>query len=162
MSTAIASPIPAAELERRATAYQQEILHANVRLTKGPTSRLLLQTIEPTGAKGDRLTGARVVFAFTAEPSDCNSWGSIHGGCVFTLFNVAGKIATAVVASGARNIVSSDLTTNYLAPIRVGETASVEVECLRTTRAIGFLRSSIRDAKGSLCYICVQNVSFDI
>ncbi|KAJ1666066.1 hypothetical protein IW140_003656 [Coemansia sp. RSA 1813] len=162
MSTVIESPVPVVELERRATAYQQEILSANVRLTKGPTSRLQLQTIKPTGVKGDRLTGALVTFSFTAEPSDCNSWGSIHGGCVFTIFNVAGKIATAVVASGARNIVSSDLTTNYLAPVMAGSIATVEVECLRTTKAIGFLRSTIRDVKGTVCYICVQNVSFEM
>ncbi|KAJ1737747.1 hypothetical protein LPJ72_000216 [Coemansia sp. Benny D160-2] len=162
MSAAVASPVPAAELERRATAHQKEILAANVRLTSGPTSRLQLQSIAPTGFKGARLTGAHVTFTYTVDPSDCNSWGSIHGGCVFTIFNVAGKIATAVVAPGARNIVSSDLTTNYLAPVMAASTATVRIECLKTTRSIGFLRGTITDASGAVCYISVQNVSFDI
>ncbi|KAJ2788503.1 hypothetical protein H4R20_007367, partial [Coemansia guatemalensis] len=139
-----------------------EQLAAGVKLTTPPISRLKLQTIEPTGSKGDRITGARVVFSFSVEPSDCNTWGTIHGGCVFTVCNAAGKIATAVVAGGARNIVLTDLTTNYLSGVPVGSKVSVEMECLRTTKSIGFLRGSIRDAKGELCYVCVQNVSFEL
>ncbi|PIA17224.1 hypothetical protein COEREDRAFT_29872, partial [Coemansia reversa NRRL 1564] len=94
----------------------------------------------------------RVIFSFNVEASDCNTWGTIHGGCVFTIFNAAGKIATAVVANGAKNIVSTDLTTNYLSGVPVGSTISVEMECLRTTKSIGFLRGSIRDEKSMLCY----------
>ncbi|KAJ2610004.1 hypothetical protein H4S08_003818, partial [Coemansia sp. RSA 1365] len=149
MTTAVATthPVSIAELVRRAEQCQKEQLAAGVKLTTPPISRLKLQTIEPTGTKGDRITGARVTFSFSVEASDCNTWGTIHGGCVFTICNAAGKIATAVVANGAKNIVSTDLTTNYLSGVPVGSIVSVEMECLRTTKSIGFLRGSIRDAK---------------
>ncbi|KAJ1855510.1 hypothetical protein GGH12_005921 [Coemansia sp. RSA 1822] len=159
---AAAFPISAERLAQRAETCHKELLAARVKLTTPPVSRLELQSIEPTGSKGDRITGARVTFSFTVEPSDCNTWGTIHGGCVFTICNAAGKIATAVVAEGAKNIVSTDLTTNYLAGVPVGSTVQVEIECLRTTKSIGFLRGSIKDAQGTLCYICVQNVSFEL
>ncbi|KAJ2448636.1 hypothetical protein EV183_005329 [Coemansia sp. RSA 2336] len=158
----LVSPVSAEELTRRAETCHKELLAANVKLTTPPVSRLQLQSIEPTGSKGDRITGARVSFSFTVEPSDCNTWGTIHGGCVFTIFNAAGKIATSVVANNAKNIVSTDLTTNYLSGVKVGSTVSVEIECLRTTKSVGFLRGAIKDTNGSLCYISVQNVSFEL
>ncbi|KAJ1847540.1 hypothetical protein LPJ70_001480 [Coemansia sp. RSA 2708] len=160
--TALVFPVSNDELTRRADTCQKELLAANVKLTTPLVSRLRLQSIVPTGSKGDRITGARVTFSFTVEPSDCNTWGTIHGGCVFTICNAAGKIATAVVANGAKNIVSTDLTTNYLAGVTVGSTVVVEIECLRTTKSIGFLRGSIKDDKDTLCYVCVQNVSFEL
>ncbi|KAJ2724858.1 Acyl-coenzyme A thioesterase 13 [Coemansia sp. Benny D115] len=119
-------------------------------------------SIQPTGYKNDRLTSAKVTYQITIAPTDCNTWGTIHGGCVFTLCNAVGKIATAVVAPNAKNIVSTDLTTNYLSGAKVGSTVTIEIECLRTTKSIGFLRGSIKDAAGSLCYVCVQNVSFEL
>ncbi|KAJ2435934.1 hypothetical protein GGF42_008976 [Coemansia sp. RSA 2424] len=158
---AVPCPVSSEELAQRAHACHQTLLAANVRLTTPPVSRLRLVSITPTASKGDRVTSATVAFSFTVEPADCNAWGTIHGGCVFTLCNAAGKIATAVVAGGARNIVSTDLTTNYLAAVPHGATVSVEIECLRVTKSIGFLRGCIKDAQGALCYISVQNVSFD-
>ncbi|KAI9501457.1 hypothetical protein GGI25_001999 [Coemansia spiralis] len=149
------------ELTQRADACQRELLSAQVKLTTPPVSRLKLQHIEPT-IKGDRVASACVTFSFTVDPTDCNTWGTIHGGCVFTVFNAAGKIAAAVVANGARGLVSTDLTTNYLAGVPAGSTVTVEMDCLRATRSIAFLRGSIRDASGALCYICVQNVGFEL
>ncbi|KAJ2054878.1 hypothetical protein GGI17_006775 [Coemansia sp. S146] len=158
----LASLVSSEELVQRAHAYRQTILAANVRLTTPPVSRLHLVSITPTTSKGDRVTSAIVAFSFAVEPADCNAWGTVHGGCVFTLCNAAGKIATAVVAAGARNIVSTDLTTNYLAAVPHGAIVAIEIECLRVTRSIGFLRGTIKDAQGALCYICVQNVSFEM
>ncbi|KAJ2900706.1 hypothetical protein IWW38_000380 [Coemansia aciculifera] len=155
-------PVSSEELVQRAHAYHQTLLAANVRLTTPPVSRLRLVSVTPTASKGDRITSATVAFSFTVEPSDCNAWSTIHGGCVFTLCNAAGKIATAVVAAGARNVVSTDLTTNYLAAVSQGATVSIEIECLRVTKSIGFVRGTIKDAQGVLCYVCVQNVSFDL
>ncbi|KAJ2777284.1 hypothetical protein H4R18_005232 [Coemansia javaensis] len=162
MTTAVAPLVSSEELLRRAAEQQQEQLAAGVRLTTPPVSRLRVQSIEPTGAKGGRITGARAVFSFTVDPSDCNAWRTLHGGCVFTVFNAAGKITTAAVAAGARNIVSTDLTTHYLAGVPAGATVSVEIECLRITRSVGFLRGSITDAAGTLCYVSMQNVSFEL
>ncbi|KAJ2689024.1 hypothetical protein H4R19_006528, partial [Coemansia spiralis] len=155
-------PVSDAELRRRAEQCHSELLAANVKLTTPPVSRLRVAMIEPTGAKDGRITGAKVVFAFTVEPSDCNAWGTLHGGCVFTIFNAAGKIATAVVAGGARNLVSTDLTTSYLAGVPAGATVVVEIECLRTTRSVGFVRGCAKDAAGNVCYVCVQNVGFSL
>ncbi|KAJ1997311.1 hypothetical protein GGI04_005453 [Coemansia thaxteri] len=164
MASALANSCPVSldVLAQRAHAHHQTILAANVRLTTPPVSRLRLESITPTASTAQRLTSARLSFSFTIEPSDCNAWGTLHGGCVFTLCNAAGKIATAVVADGARNIVSTDLTTNYLSGVPVASTISIEIECLRTTKSIAFLRGSIRDANGALCYICSQNVSYDL
>ncbi|KAJ2810469.1 hypothetical protein GGI24_007009 [Coemansia furcata] len=159
MSLALAS---SEALVQRAHAYHQTMLAANVRLTTPPVSRLRLVSIAPTASKGDRVTSATVAFSFTVEPADCNAWGTIHGGCVFTICNAAGKIATAAVIAGARNIVSTDLTTNYLAAVPHGATVTIEIECLCVTKSIGFLRGSIKDAHGALCYISVQNVSFEM
>ncbi|ORX72644.1 hypothetical protein DL89DRAFT_281376 [Linderina pennispora] len=89
------SPVPAEELTRRAETYHKQLLASNVKLTTPPVSRLQLVSIKPTGAKGDRVTSAFLTFTFSVENTDCNTWGTIHGGCVFTLFNAAGKIATA-------------------------------------------------------------------
>ncbi|KAJ2764688.1 hypothetical protein IWQ57_005070 [Coemansia nantahalensis] len=159
---ATAFPVSDDELRRRAGQCHAELLAAKVTLTTPPVSRLQVETIEPTGAKDGRITGAKLVFSFTVDESDCNAWRTLHGGCVFTICNAAGKIAAAVVAAGARNLVSTDLTTHYLAGVPVGATVAVEIECLRTTRSIAFLRGSIRDAAGNLCYMCVQNVSFEL
>ncbi|ORX72608.1 hypothetical protein DL89DRAFT_254808 [Linderina pennispora] len=156
------SPVPAEELTRRAETYHKQLLASNVKLTTPPVSRLQLVSIKPTGAKGDRVTSAFLTFTFSVENTDCNTWGTIHGGCVFTLFNAAGKIATAVVANGAKKIVSTDLTTNYLAGVPVNSTVTLEIECLRTTKSIGFLRGCIKDEKGNLAYIATQNVSFEL
>ncbi|KAJ2844420.1 hypothetical protein J3B02_004967 [Coemansia erecta] len=150
------------DLISRATAYHKELLAAKVKLTTPPLSRLQLVSITPLATKGDRITSAKLVYETTVEPSDCNTWGTIHGGCVFTLCNAVGKIATAVVVKGARKIVSTDLTTNYLAGISVGAKVLLEVECLRTTKSLGFLRGVVRDQKGTVCYIWVQNVGFEI
>ncbi|KAJ1726042.1 hypothetical protein LPJ61_005457, partial [Coemansia biformis] len=97
-------PVSSEELRRRAEQCHGELLAANVKLTTPPVSRLCVLSIEPTGTKDDRITGAKVVFSFNVEPSDCNAWSTIHGGCVFSICNAAGKIATAVVAAGARNL----------------------------------------------------------
>ncbi|KAJ1938666.1 hypothetical protein FBU59_004369 [Linderina macrospora] len=156
------SPVSIEELTRRADAYHSQLLASNVKMTTPPISRLRLSSVKPTGAKGDRVTSAFLTFTFNVKSTDCNTWGTIHGGCVFTLFNAAGKIATAVVADGAKQIVSTDLTTNYLAGVPVNSTVTLEIECLRTTKSIGFLRGCIKDDKGSLAYIATQNVSFEL
>ncbi|KAJ1946394.1 hypothetical protein GGF37_001196 [Kickxella alabastrina] len=155
-------PVSVDELTRRAHAQHKELLSANVKLTTPPISRLQLVSIQPTGSKHTHITGAVVTYCLTVDPADCNTWGAIHGGCVFTLCNAVGKITTAVVACGAKNIVSTDLTTNYLAGVRVGATVTIEIECLRATKSIAFLRGCIKDSNRNTCYICVQNVSFQL
>lgn len=149
------------QLKERVNQAQQDQLSAGVKLTHSPVSRLTLESLKFTPHSTDqtRLINLQLTFNLTVEPSDCNSFGSIHGGCVFSICNVAGKIALNTMIPQATQLVSTDLTTNYLAGVESGSTVQVEAECMRTTKSIGFMRGCIRN-KGNLCYVWVQNIGF--
>ncbi|KAJ1678944.1 hypothetical protein EV182_003035 [Spiromyces aspiralis] len=106
-----------------------------------------------------RHTDLVFVFRTRVETPDCNSWDTMHGGCVATLFNAVGKIVTGALAGTRPRVSTTDLVVNYIAPALVGSDIVIECQCVKMGRSIAFLHSRIWDYKHRLLYYASQTVA---
>ncbi|KAK3368942.1 HotDog domain-containing protein [Lasiosphaeria ovina] len=100
----------------------------------------------------------RVVFRYTVQPSHCNRLGSLHGGCIATLFDYCTSTAIALVsAPGHWHYlgVSRTLNVTYLRPAPSGAAVLIEAEVVHAGKRLCSLRGAIRRADdGALVATC--------
>ena len=84
-----------------------------------------------------------VVFGFRAEPRHANLLGVVQGGMLMTLADRAMGIA-AWEAAHDRPCVTAQFEMQFVSSVRLGEFVTVEPEIVRATRALMFLRATLR------------------
>ena len=82
-------------------------------------------------------------FGFRAEPRHANLLGVVQGGMLMTLADRALGIA-AWEAAGGRPAVTVQFDMQFVSSGRIGEFVTVAPELVRATRALVFLRGTLR------------------
>ena len=84
-------------------------------------------------------------FAFAAAETHMNAAGTVHGGMLIALADVA-MSRTARLASNASNCSTVSLSCDFLAPGRLGEVIEAAVQVTRLARTVVFLSAEITAA----------------
>lgn len=99
----------------------------------GPLYRL------PDSGEGEDLIRR---FAFIAEDRHMNSAGSVHGGMLMSLMDVA-MSQTSRAASGAPRCATVSLTSDFVGPGKLGDTIEARIRITRLTRTMVFMAGEI-------------------
>lgn len=97
------------------------------------------------------------VFSMTVPGELCNMSGSLHGGAVALIFDIA--TSTAITASSKDGFwdtghVSRTLNCTYLRPAPEGAKISIESEVVHLGKRMGLTRGVIKTEDGKVCYTC--------
>lgn len=103
---------------------------------------------EHLGLEVELLEPGRAVLALEPRPELRNSHGTVHGGVVMTLADVALAVA-AIAQEGARGgAVTVELKVSFIGP--AAGRLRAEGRCLRAGGGLAFSEGEVRDAGGSL------------
>lgn len=91
------------------------------------------------GPPGGDATGC----GFLADARHGNKRGVVHGGMLATAFDVALGNAS-WDAAGQRPCATVNLGVQFIGAVKLGEFAAVQVEVVKTTRTLVFLRGTMR------------------
>ena len=78
-----------------------------------------------------------------------NSYGSLHGGAIASLVDIAGTLALLGVDKD-KGGVTVELSTSFIAAAPVGSTVKVKAACLKMGRTLGFTQVDLYNDKGAL------------
>ena len=81
-------------------------------------------------------------FALLVEQKHMNSSGSLHGGVLMTLADIA-MSRTSRAASGAESCSTVSLTCDFIGPGKLGDVIEARVRVTRQTRTMIFLSADI-------------------
>jgi uncharacterized protein (TIGR00369 family) len=81
-------------------------------------------------------------FALLVEQKHMNSSGSLHGGVLMTLADIA-MSRTSRAASGAESCTTVSLTCDFIGPGKLGDVIEARVRVTRQTRTMIFLSADI-------------------
>lgn len=90
-----------------------------------------------------------VVVGLRMEQRHANAVASMHGGMLLTLVDTALTLAAMKAAPKGQYAVTSTLTSDFIAPARLGDWVEAEVEVLRAGRSVIYLQCMVR-AEGKL------------
>jgi uncharacterized protein (TIGR00369 family) len=81
-------------------------------------------------------------YGFTAEPRHLNLGGVVHGGMLMSFADdVLGM--TVWQAAGQKPCTTVQLSTQFIAPMKLGEFVEGRAEVMRTTRSVVFVRGLV-------------------
>ncbi|MDF2368376.1 PaaI family thioesterase [Sneathiella sp.] len=84
----------------------------------------------------------KVIRAFRVEERHLNSIKIIHGGMLMTFADSA--LATAVRHVSGRSSVTIKMNSEFLSPAREGDWVESDVEVIRSTRSVAFVRGDLK------------------
>jgi uncharacterized protein (TIGR00369 family) len=93
----------------------------------------------------DSENGGLKRFAFLATEKHMNSAGSVHGGMLMTLADMA-MSQTSRLSSGARSCATVSLNCDFVGPGRVGDFIEARVRVTRKSRTLVFLSAELVSA----------------
>jgi acyl-coenzyme A thioesterase 13 len=97
-------------------------------------------------------------FLYTVQPSHCNRLGSLHGGCISTIFDLCTTSALCPIAKPgfwAFAGVSRTLNVTYIRPAPVGERVLVVSEVVHAGKMLCSLKGVMkRESDGAVIAIC--------
>ena len=108
---------------------------------------------------GIRLVSAapdRVVMEMAVTPELANRNGVLHGGAIMGLADNAGGTATFLNIPEGRSTTTIESKTNFLRPIRIGDTARAECRPLHRGRTVQVWESTVTRGDGAVCAIVTQ------
>lgn len=86
--------------------------------------------------------GSGFRYGFTAEARHLNMGGVVHGGMLMSFADdVLGM--TVWEAAGRKPCTTVQLSTQFIAPVKLGEFVEGKAEVLRTTRSVVFVRGLV-------------------
>lgn len=93
--------------------------------------------------------GALKRFAFIAAENHMNSAGSVHGGMLMSLMDVA-MSRTSRLVTGAPRCSTVSLTSDFVGPGRLGDLIEARIRVTRSTRTMVFMSGEIAAADRTL------------
>lgn len=101
----------------------------------------LLDTLGPFYGKG---RGAELVIGLRVAEKHANSRGTLHGGVIATLCDVALGYTLAFSADPPLELVTASMTIDYTGSARVGDWIEARVESAKTGKSLAFANAYIR------------------
>lgn len=92
----------------------------------------------------------RAVVTLPVTDAVVNMVGTLHGGAIATIVDVAGTIAIMSADQDGRPGVTTDLNVSYFAAAPLGETVTAEARCLKAGRTLAFVEVDLRSSEGKL------------
>lgn len=97
-----------------------------------------------------------VVLEMPVTPELANRNGVLHGGAIMSLADTAGGTATFLNIPEGRSTTTLDSKTNFLRPIRIGDTARARCEPLHRGRTIHVWQTTVTRSDGQVAAIVIQ------
>ncbi|WP_339634880.1 PaaI family thioesterase [uncultured Sneathiella sp.] len=98
----------------------------------------------------EKITGeGKLIRAFRVEERHLNSIKVVHGGMMMTFADSA--LAASVVHETGRRCVTIKMNSEFLSPAREGDWVESDVEVIRSTRTVVFVRGELR-ARGKAIF----------
>ncbi|MGF7046017.1 uncharacterized protein (TIGR00369 family) [Paenibacillus sp. DS2015] len=101
------------------------------------------------GCEFEELSEQKVIVSIDIKPHHLNLIGILHGGVHATLIDSAMGLV-AMIARPQENVVTSNLTMNYVAPIANGK-VFVTAEIIHSSRKMISTQAFARSENGDLC-----------
>ena len=95
------------------------------------------------GIAVDTVRDGYALTRLTVRPELCNSFGSAHGGTIFSLADQALAVAS---NAGDRKSVAVSVTIDYMRPVEVGQTIVAEAKREQSKRVLSLYTIKIRTA----------------
>jgi uncharacterized protein (TIGR00369 family) len=92
---------------------------------------------------------ARSVVQMEAGPQHANPMGTLHGGVLCDLADLAMGVAMATSLEDDESFTTLDLTTKYFKPVWSSPLRATG-DLVKRTRSLGFIECDVHDEKGSL------------
>ena len=126
-----------------------------------PSVAQLQALLEPgfPGLMGVRLielTAECVTAEMTVRPDLCTVGGILHGGATMALADTLGAVGTLLNLPQGRATATTDSSTKFIGPARVGSTVRAESKALHRGRTTMVWQTEIRNAEGRLCAVVTQ------
>jgi uncharacterized protein (TIGR00369 family) len=100
----------------------------------------VLELIGPIFSRG---TGQDMVLGLRAEVRHCNARGTVHGGILATLADVALGYVTASASDPPASLVTVNLSLDYTGAARIGDWLETRIEIQRQTSRLAFANGYI-------------------
>lgn len=94
---------------------------------------------------GKIISKDKIVRAFRVEERHLNGIKIVHGGMLMTFADSA--LAAAVRHVSGRSSVTIKMNSEFLSPARVGDWVESDVEVIRSTRTVAFVRGELKVGK---------------
>ena len=111
------------------------------------------------GLMGVRLTTLaldRITADLLVRPDLCTAGGILHGGATMAFADTLGAVGTVLNLPAGKRTTTTDSSTKFIAPAKVGSTATAECVALHRGRTTQVWQTSIRNADGKLCAVITQ------
>jgi uncharacterized protein (TIGR00369 family) len=111
------------------------------------------------GLMGVRLTEAsttEVRAEMTVRPDLCTSGGILHGGAYMAFADTLGAVGTVLNLQPGQSTTTTDSSTKFIGPARVGTTVTGHSVALHRGRRTHVWQTEIRSAEGKLCAVVTQ------
>lgn len=134
----------ASEANRRAKIFLRALCDPNSKLKipqlEHSFDRTALRYLSMDSIKADR--PGHTSCELLAVSSVCNAMGTLHGGCIATLVDTIGSAALSTIVESSQ--VSTHMSIDYLAPVKLGDTAVVDATVLQKGGRTGVIEVRIR------------------
>ena len=92
----------------------------------------------------------QAVVLLPVGPEVVNAVGTLHGGAIATLVDVAGTVAIMSADEQQRPGVTTDLNVSYFAAGKPGTTVRAEARVLKSGKTLAFVEVDLKDEAGKL------------
>jgi 1,4-dihydroxy-2-naphthoyl-CoA hydrolase len=108
------------------------------------------------GVRLVELAPDRVLAEMVVRADLCTGGGILHGGAYMAFADTLGAVGTVVNLGSGQRTTTTDSSTKFIAPAKLGSTVTGECLALHRGRTTQVWQTMIRNAEGKLCAVITQ------
>ena len=108
------------------------------------------------GVRLVELAPDRVLAEMVVRADLCTGGGILHGGAYMAFADTLGAVGTVVNLGSGQRTTTTDSSTKFIAPAKLGSTVTGECLALHRGRTTQVWQTMIRNADGKLCAVITQ------
>ena len=108
------------------------------------------------GVRLVELAPDRVLAEMVVRADLCTGGGILHGGAYMAFADTLGAVGTVVNLGPGQRTTTTDSSTKFIAPAKLGSTVTGECLALHRGRTTQVWQTMIRNADGKLCAVITQ------
>jgi 1,4-dihydroxy-2-naphthoyl-CoA hydrolase len=98
----------------------------------------------------------KVLAQMEVRPDLCTAGGNLHGGAYMAFADTLGAVGTVLSLAHGQRTTTTDSSTKFIGPARVGTVVTGESLALHRGRTTQVWQTQIRTAEGKLCALVTQ------